>query len=294
MAESTAPSEDVQPQKLPAVELLSVQDNDTASSATSAQSKTDQTTPQSSRSSVHETSADKAAAAETQETSPPAGPVRTPFAHPLPSCKPDPRPELTADQASKYATVLAAVQAWETLPTTTAKNAPKEPLSNDEKQWLTRECLLRYLRATNWATANALQRLQTTVVWRREYGVAKLTADYISPEMATGKETILGYDIAARPCMFLDPGRQNTKKSDHQIQALVFMLERVIDMMDPGQETMALLINFKNATSGGSPSVGQGRQTLTILQGHYPERLGRACVNDRTFTLTLQNASIRC
>lgn len=84
--------------------------------------------------------------------------------------------------------------------------------------------------------------------------------------------------MAARPCLYLNPAKQNTKKSDKQIQHLVFMLERVIDLMVPGQETLSLLVNFKESGSGSNPSVGQGRQTLNILQTHYPERLGRALV----------------
>ena len=107
------------------------------------------------------------------------------------------------------------------------------------------------------------------------------TPEHISPENESGKQVILGYDNSARPCLYLNPGKQNTKKSERQIQHLVYMLDRVIDMMDPGQETTALLINFKGATGGGAPSVAQGRQVLGILQGHYPERLGRACIADR-------------
>lgn len=50
--------------------------------------------------------------------------------------------------------------------------------------------------------------------------------------------------------------------------------------MPPGQETLAILVNFKDTRKGDGATVGQARQTLTILQNHYPERLGRACVQD--------------
>jgi head-tail adaptor len=59
------------------------------------------------------------------------------------------------------------------------------------------------------------------------------------------------------------------------------MLERVIDLMIPGQETLSLLVNFRRAA--GEQSRVQGRrQTLNILQTHYPERLGRALVINGT------------
>lgn len=46
--------------------------------------------------------------------------------------------------------------------------------------------------------------------------------------------------------------------------------------MGLGQETLALLINYKEAING--PKTGQARQVLNILQSHYPERLGKALV----------------
>ena len=110
--------------------------------------------------------------------------------------------------------------------------------------WLTRECLLRYLRATSWNVTNSVKRLLDTLLWRREFGVSKLTAEGVSKEAETGKMVILGYDNNARPCLYMNPGRQNTEKSHTQIEHLVFLLEKTIDMMDPGQETTALLINF--------------------------------------------------
>ena len=106
------------------------------------------------------------------------------------------------------------------------------------------------------------------------------TADYISEENETGKQFILGYDNEGRPCLYLNPHKQNTKKSDKQIQHLVYMLERSIELMPPGQETLAILVNFKDTRKGDGATVGQGRQTINILQNHYPERLGRACVQD--------------
>lgn len=210
----------------------------------------------------------------------PSGHILTPFVKPDSSSKPNERPGLTPDQAAKYAEVHQAVSSWEAIPTSLGKNATSEPLSDDECLWLTRECLLRYLRATSWNVQNATKRLQETLVWRREYGLKDITADHVAPEAETGKQHILGYDNDMRPCLYMTPARQNTEKSERQIQHLVYMLERLIDMMPAGQETTALLINFKGATSGGSPSMNQGKLVLYILQAHYPERLGKACISD--------------
>ena len=58
------------------------------------------------------------------------------------------------------------------------------------------------------------------------------------------------------------------------------MLDRTVDMMPPGQENACLIINFKGASSGKIPTVGQARQVLNILQGHNPERLGKALISE--------------
>jgi hypothetical protein len=204
--------------------------------------------------------------------------VNTPSTAPLPDCKPIEPAQLTPDQEAKYSDVLASVGAFTDIPTTTAKDAPTSPITDDERMWLTRECLLRYLRACKWNTADALKRLLGTLVWRREYGVEELTPEHISPEQETGKLCIFGYDNAARPSLYMNPSKQNTEKSDRQVQHLVFFLERVIDIMLPRQETLSLVINYKNSSSGSNPNLGQGRQVLHILQTHYPERLGRALI----------------
>ncbi|KAJ9309887.1 hypothetical protein DTO217A2_525 [Paecilomyces variotii] len=213
------------------------------------------------------------------------GVIKKPFGRPLDDARPTPPPQLTSDQQSKYETVLKTVSGWTTVPTTTAKNAPTEQITEDERMFLTRECLLRYLRACKWNVNDATARLRSTLAWRREYGIEKLTADYISPENETGKQVILGYDINGRPCLYLVPSRQNTEKSDRQIQHLVFMLERVIDLMPPGQESLALMVDFKETKSGQNATIGQSKQTISILQNHYPERLGRALVTNVPFMI---------
>ena len=205
----------------------------------------------------------------------------TPFLHPATNSHPAPPKTLTPDQEAKYASLLSTVQSWTALPTSsTSSTASKKPLSDSERLWLTRECLLRYLRASKWNESHATTRLQATLVWRREFNLESHTADYISEENETGKQVIFGYDTEGRPCLYLNPHKQNTKGREKQMQHLVFMLERCIDLIPPGQETLAILVDFKQSRKGENPSVAQGRQTLSILQNHYPERLGNACVKN--------------
>lgn len=204
-------------------------------------------------------------------------PVLTPILYPASTHIPPPSKPLTPDQQTKYTSLLTAAKSWTVLPTTAKSAQPIAPLTDSERMWLTRECLLRYLRATKWNLAQAISRVQGTIVWRREYGLEKFTPEYISPENETGKQVMFGYDINGRPCLYLNPALQNTARTERNIQHLVFMLEGCITLMAPHVETMAILCNMGQSASK-HPSVGQGRAFLSILQSHYPERLGRALV----------------
>jgi len=205
------------------------------------------------------------------------GPLQTPIAAPTESSRPAARPALSDTQKVKYDWLLQQARAWTEIRSDKGKGGP---ITDDERMWLSQECLLRYLRATKWHEKDAAKRLQETLTWRRDYGVEELTAEHISPENETGKQIILGYDKQGRVCHYLNPGRQNTDPSPRQVQHLVFMVERVIDIMPPQQETLALLINFKQSKnrSNTAPGIGQGREVLNILQTHYPERLGKALI----------------
>jgi hypothetical protein len=211
------------------------------------------------------------------------GPLKTLFDAPLHSSKPKARPDLTPDQESKYKTLLANVEKWTEIPETAAKGAKTSLLTDGERMFLTRECLLRYLRATTWNVGSAETRLLNTLIWRREYGLERITTDYISIENATGKQLIIGWDNEGRSCQYMRPSKQNTERGPRQIEHLVFMLERAVDLMPAGQETLTLLINFAETKSGQGATLSQGKQTLYILHNHYPERLGRALVTNVPF-----------
>lgn len=210
-------------------------------------------------------------------TEKPALTTNVPIAAPTATSRPKERAPLTADEQAKYDWLLEQGKGWKEIPSDKGKAGP---LTDSERMWLTRECLLRYLRATKWNQKDAEKRLLATLTWRREYGVEELTAEHISPENETGKQIILGYDKEGRVCHYLNPGRQNTDVSPRQVQHLVFMVERVITLMPAQQETLALLINFKTSKSRSNtaPGIGQGREVLNILQTHYPERLGKALI----------------
>ncbi|KAK6198109.1 CRAL-TRIO domain-containing protein [Scheffersomyces amazonensis] len=216
----------------------------------------------------------------------------TPFEYPI-NPPQAPKFDLTPDQQTKYDQILEHFKVYskrEDIPVNDQPNAETHPLVEEELAWLTKECFLRYLRATKWKLDAAIKRMEETIIWRRTFGVVNIpnhtdaekliTADLVKDENETGKQIIVGYDNDNRPCLYLRNGYQNTAPSMKQVQHLVFMLERVIQYMPPGQDTLALLIDFKAAPehlnlSSKFPSLSVSKQVLHILQNHYPERLGR-------------------
>jgi len=216
--------------------------------------------------------------------------VSVPYDKPDSINAPEPK-QLTDEEQTKYFQVLKHFQNPEITIATKQKGTEMAPLTDHEKAWLTRECFLRYLRATKWIVKDAIERIELSVSWRREFGITgdndEVTGDLVSPENKTGKQVILGYDSNARPILYLKNGRQNTKSSFRQVQNLVFFLERVIDFMPMGQDTIALLIDFKKydveGTTSNIPPLSIGKQVLNILQTHYPERLGRALLTNIPF-----------
>ncbi|KAG6849783.1 hypothetical protein H0H93_005169 [Arthromyces matolae] len=197
------------------------------------------------------------------------------------ACDTDPRANLSDVEQGLYDEVLEHFSdSTYSLP-----EQEKGGLTEAEKFWLSRECLLRYLRAVKWKTAKAaIQRLEATLKWRREYGIYDVvTASHVEPEAVTGKQVLFGFDVRGRPGLYLFPSRQNTDGPERQIQFTVWMLERTIDLMSPGVETLALLINYGDKAK--NPSLGVARTVLNILQEHYPERLGAALILNVPFLL---------
>lgn len=135
------------------------------------------------------------------------------FPVPAPGCRPSPPAALTTSQSEAYDRMLRYFKEQVTqYPISLSPGAAKEPATDWEKlRLLSRESLLRYLRAAKWDVQQAQKRLVETIAWRREFGVDKLDPDEMAHEAKSGKETVLGYDNKARPLHYMHPHRNDTK-----------------------------------------------------------------------------------
>jgi hypothetical protein len=117
-------------------------------------------------------------------------PRKLPFAEPVASATRPTPPQLTTDEQTKYDTVLEHLKSLTELPTSSSKKSKETaPLSDVEQYFLSRECILRYLRATKWVVADAKKRLEGTIIWRREYGTDTLLAETVEPEVPVSQCT---------------------------------------------------------------------------------------------------------
>lgn len=69
---------------------------------------------------------------------------------------------------------------------------------------------------------------------------------------------------------------QNTTSHDNQLRHLVYLIENAILNLPEGQEQMMWLIDFTGWSLTNSVPVKTARETVNILQNHYPERLAMA------------------
>ncbi|KAG5543212.1 hypothetical protein RHGRI_016085 [Rhododendron griersonianum] len=116
------------------------------------------------------------------------------------------------------------------------------PLSGQDLKYCSDACLKRYLEARSWNVDKSKKMLEETLKWRSTYKPHEI--------------------------------RWNTTGMDNQIRHLVYLMENAILNLPEGQEQMVWLIDFTGWTLSTSVPVKCARESINILQNHYPERLG--------------------
>ncbi|KAL8160458.1 hypothetical protein V2J09_001995 [Rumex salicifolius] len=151
------------------------------------------------------------------------------------------------------------------------------PLSGRISKFCTDACLVRYLEARNWNGDKARKMLEDTIKWRTFYKPEEIRWNEVAHEGETGKVSRANFkDRLGRSVLILRPGKQNTTSAEGNIRHLVYMIENAILNLPEGQGHMSWLIDFTGWSMSTSVPVKTARETINILQNHYPERLGVA------------------
>ncbi|KAL3514634.1 hypothetical protein ACH5RR_027351 [Cinchona calisaya] len=151
------------------------------------------------------------------------------------------------------------------------------PLSGRGLQYCSDACLNRYLEARSWNVDKAKKMLEETLRWRSTYKPEEIRWHEVAVEGETGKVFRANFhDRHGRTVLILRPGKQNTTSMDNQIRHLVYLIENAILNLPEGQEQMAWLIDFTGWSITNNVPIKSARDTVNILQNHYPERLAVA------------------
>ncbi|KAB1220583.1 CRAL-TRIO domain-containing protein C23B6.04c [Morella rubra] len=151
------------------------------------------------------------------------------------------------------------------------------PLSGRSLQYCSDACLKRYLEARNWNVDKSKKMLEETLIWRSTYKPEEIKWGEVAIEGETGKVYRASFhDRDGRTVLILRPGMQNTKSLDNQMRHLVYLIENAILNLPEDQEQMSWLIDFTGWSLSNSPPIKSARETINILQNHYPERLAVA------------------
>ncbi|KAL5715249.1 hypothetical protein ACHQM5_017094 [Ranunculus cassubicifolius] len=151
------------------------------------------------------------------------------------------------------------------------------PLAGSNLQFCTDACLRRYLEARNWNVDKSKKMLEESMNWRLTYQPEEIRWHQVANEGETGKVFRADFhDRCGRTVLILRPGKQNTTGVDNQIRHLVYLIENAILNLPEGQEQMAWLIDFTGWSLSANVPIKTARDSINILQNHYPERLAVA------------------
>uniref|UniRef100_M1A2G9 Transporter n=1 Tax=Solanum tuberosum TaxID=4113 RepID=M1A2G9_SOLTU len=150
-------------------------------------------------------------------------------------------------------------------------------LSGRSTQFCTDACLKRFLEARNWNVDKAKKMLEETLKWRLSFKPEEIRWNEVAKEGETGKVFKANFhDRHGRTVLILRPGMQNTAALDNQMKHLVYLIENAIFNLPEGQEQMVWLIDFTGWSITNNVPVKSARESINILQNHYPERLAAA------------------
>lgn len=183
------------------------------------------------------------------------------------------------------------------------------------KVFCTQGTYVRYLRARQFNVHKASKMLKETLKWREQYKPEAITWDIIQSEAALKKVTILDeFDNEGRPIVFMRP-RNEKQSSDNELKLkyVVYIMEHASKIADESgvchkdlfiyiylssviiqihtyhlfqsiyihihaapDGKMTWLLDYVGYNRQNQPPWKVSLSTLSIVQNHYPERLGRA------------------
>lgn len=105
-------------------------------------------------------------------------------------------------------------------------------------------------------------------------------------ENSTGKCYVRGYDRDGRATLVMHPRNENSPSGEDAFTHILYNIERAIACTrrrtNGALNTFNVIVDFEGYASTQSPSLNRTKESLSIAQNHYPERLHRAFLVDTT------------
>ena len=145
--------------------------------------------------------------------------------------------------------------------------------------WLTRDILVKYLRARSWNVKKAHTMLSTSLEWRTKMRPETIRWPEVEDDCRCGKMYRLKCtDLDGRPVILMRPANEeHYGEHDRNIKFLTYILEGIVrSMPHEGDGKMNIIIDFRGWTLRNAPPLKTTKETISILQNQYPERLYKA------------------
>ncbi|KAM0843089.1 hypothetical protein ACQ4PT_057935 [Festuca glaucescens] len=151
------------------------------------------------------------------------------------------------------------------------------PLSARGEKYCNESCLIKYLEARNWNVEKSRKMLVESLKWREGTRPENIRWPDVSGEAKTGKMYRASFpDREGKTVIVMRPAKQNTSSHEGQVQHLVYTLENAIRSLPEGQDKMVWLIDFTGWTLAHATPIKTARESTSVLQNYYPERLAVA------------------
>lgn len=174
--------------------------------------------------------------------------------------------ELTDENRSKLESVRA--------------NLAEELKDSENKAFVDDRCIRRYLVARNWNVDKATEMLRNTLTWRKSYKPHLISPTDMEKEASWGLMYRRGFDKRNRPVLLVRPAKKSSEDWDTQLRHIVWNFESAIATMAEGVEQIVWLVDYRNFSLIGAPPLSFGKQVMSTLADHYPERLGHVFALD--------------
>ncbi|KAJ3001717.1 UNVERIFIED_CONTAM: hypothetical protein HDU68_006699 [Siphonaria sp. JEL0065] len=112
------------------------------------------------------------------------------------------------------------------------------------------------------------------MIRRREFRPTEITPQEIEEEAKTGKAYWHGYDRSGRPVFHMNGAKLKSADSDRYIKFIVFNLEHGLKLCPEGVLRVSSVVDVGGLTLFNSPPITDYLKFVSVLQAHYPERLG--------------------